>query len=322
MDGGWERRESARNGAAGDAPLRDPLRRRLCLFRTIPREPRVPAGGQAKCGTIAPRGMALTAVVSRDREVCDRARAALDSHRHDVLVAPTLGFARRRIRDRPVAIVLLDDRCLPEPPSRAVACVQGLWRRFPSVPVGVLASARHHVLLHELGLAGLRHLALREEGGVRVLTRLFHDLLAECAGARVVQRLAPALERVHLRVLADALDLTHRQVGADEFAAECGLSRPYLSRRLQEGGLPSTGRLLIWARLFHAGFWMPDPGRSGESVSRQLEYANGSTFRRALRSYVGLTPTEVRAAGGLDVVLEAFALQSGFELPGSARWVA
>lgn len=266
--------------------------------------------------------MALTAVVSLDREVCDRVRAALGPARHDVLVARTLSFARRQVRERPVAVVLLDARCLPERPDRAVAWLQGFWRRFPSVPVGVLASAREPLLLHELGVAGLRHLVLREEGGVRVLGRLLHDLLGRSGSARVVRALSPVLGRSHLRVVDDALHLGHRHLGADDFARTFGVSRPHLSRMLRDGGLPSTGHLLGWARLFHAGHWMPDPGRSGESVGRQLEYANGSTFRRALRNYVGVTPTELGAGGGLDMVLDAFVRYTGLELPAAARRVA
>jgi AraC-like DNA-binding protein len=75
--------------------------------------------------------------------------------------------------------------------------------------------------------------------------------------------------------------------------------------------------LLLWARLMHAGRWLGEPGRSAESVSRQLDYANGATFRRALRNYLELTPTEIRSEGGLDVVLRAFLDVCG--LPDSLR---
>ena len=64
-----------------------------------------------------------------------------------------------------------------------------------------------------------------------------------------------------------------------------------------------------------AGCWLSEPGRTGESVSRQLEYANGSTFRRALRNYVGATPTEVREEGGLSLVLSRFLNRCGLEEP-------
>jgi AraC-like DNA-binding protein len=64
--------------------------------------------------------------------------------------------------------------------------------------------------------------------------------------------------------------------------------------------------LLVWAKLLHAGRWLADPGRSAESVSRQLEYSSGAAFRRAQRTYVGATPTQAREGGGLRFVLRRF----------------
>ena len=67
----------------------------------------------------------------------------------------------------------------------------------------------------------------------------------------------------------------------------------------------------MWAKLLHAGRWLGDPGRTGESVARQLEYSNGSAFRRALRNYTGATPMGIREAGGLEPVLNAFLERCG-----------
>lgn len=266
--------------------------------------------------------MALTAVVTRDPEVEDRARAALDPDRHDVLTTRTLSFARRQLRERPVSALVVDSRELPGSPRRAAAVLQGVWRQFPSVPVGVLASAREPLLLHELGAVGLRHLGLREEGGARAFRRLLLDLLGEVAAARVVRHLSPVLRRTHVDIVRAALDLTHRCPGAEDFAAEFGVTRPHLSRVLREAGLPSPGQLLGWARMLHAGHWLPDPGRSGESVARQLEFANGSTFRRSLRTYVGLTPTELAASGGLERVLNALVQDTGLAAASPVQRVA
>jgi AraC-like DNA-binding protein len=103
----------------------------------------------------------------------------------------------------------------------------------------------------------------------------------------------------------------HQRWTADDFAARLGLSRPHLSVRMRRLGLPSTGHLLTWARLLHAGRWLEEPGRTGESVSRQLEYSSGAAFRRALRQYTGATPTQVTERGGLDFVLGRFIERCG-----------
>lgn len=118
-----------------------------------------------------------------------------------------------------------------------------------------------------------------------------------------------------LSVLRMALDGVHRRPTSDEVAAWAGLSRPHLSVILKEWGLPSVGHLLVWGRLLHAGRWLTDPGRSAESISRQLEYSSGAAFRRALRSYVGGTPTEVAERGGFEFVMDRF-----MDLCGWRRW--
>jgi AraC-like DNA-binding protein len=97
-------------------------------------------------------------------------------------------------------------------------------------------------------------------------------------------------------------------------ASTAGLSRPHLSVCLKAAGLPSVGHLLVWARLLHAARWLTDPGRSAESVSRQLDYSSGAAFRRALRSYTGATPTEVIEAGGLPYLLDRFLTRCGIGL--------
>mgnify|MGYP006180107401 CR=1 FL=1 len=106
---------------------------------------------------------------------------------------------------------------------------------------------------------------------------------------------------------------------ADDLAAHAGWTRAHLSVRLKALGLPSAGHLLLWAKLLHAGRWLAEPGRSAESVSRQLEYSSGAAFRRALKLYTGATPTEVSEGGGLAFVLRRLFERCGFPL--SARGV-
>ena len=118
--------------------------------------------------------------------------------------------------------------------------------------------------------------------------------------------MSPYLPIREARSLRLAMDGVIRGWSAERLAEAVGLTRPHLSERLKAAGLPSAGHLLVWARLLHAGRWLEDPGRSAESVSRQLEYSSGAAFRRALRNYVDTTPTETREAGGFAFVLDRF----------------
>jgi AraC-like DNA-binding protein len=114
-----------------------------------------------------------------------------------------------------------------------------------------------------------------------------------------------------------AMDSVDRRWSAEQFATAIGFSRPFLSEQLKACGLPSVGQLLIWARLLHAGFWLEEPGRTGESVSRQLEYSSGAAFRRSLRALTGATPMEVARGGGLEYVLRHFMEAHGLTCPKS-----
>ncbi|MCA1792058.1 MAG: helix-turn-helix domain-containing protein [Thioalkalivibrio sp.] len=131
----------------------------------------------------------------------------------------------------------------------------------------------------------------------------------------VTRAVSPSLPRRELGAVRLALEAVQRGWDTDGFAARAGFSRAHLSVLLRARGLPSAGHLLTWARMLHAGRWLSDPGRTAESVSRQLSYSNGAAFRRALRNYVGATPTEVIADGGVTRVLERFVQACDLHMP-------
>ena len=127
----------------------------------------------------------------------------------------------------------------------------------------------------------------------------------------VMRALSSRLAPRELRATHLAMDSIHRRFSAEELADEVGLTRPYLSECFKAVGLPSLGHFLLWTRLFHAGHWLEEPGRTGESVGRQLDYSSGAAFRRALKLYTGATPTQVREQGGLRLVFRHFLARSG-----------
>ena len=180
---------------------------------------------------------------------------------------------------------------------------------------GILCTHFHDepVLLFHLGRAGISH---RIRWGVEDLDRELPRAVARAgersATALVGRALRPYLPRRELQAVRLAMEGVHLRWSAEEFAKQVGLSRPFLSERLKACRLPSAGHLLVWARLLHAGFWLEEPGRTGESVSRQLEYSSGAAFRRALKLYTEATPTEVILGGGLSFVLERFLRACGF----------
>lgn len=213
----------------------------------------------------------------------------------------------RLVHERPITCVILDDASLYRARGLASAVAE-LRARYPSVAKVVVArpGSDPHALLR-LGRARLESLMLIPQDLLEYqLPQEVGSALRHGTVALVTRALSPYLPVRESTALRGALEGAQWGWSAEELAANVGLTRPHLSVRLKEAGLPSAGQTLVWARLLHAGRWLADPGRSAESVSRQLEYSSGAAFRRALKNYTGATPTEVVEGGGFFFVLDRF----------------
>lgn len=255
--------------------------------------------------------MSLIAVLTRDFEV---RRAVSNGVWTDHAIVRASSWVRLMVlvAERPVTGVVLDAEVVP-PDVGLEAAVEELTVRFPSLWLVLVArSGTDPWGLFRLGRAGLRSLVLTHldelQSGIARAMQVGFDRSTEALVTRAVSAHLPASETLTVR-----LALRGAQLGwtTNELAARAGLTRAHLSVRLKAVGLPSAGHLLVWAKLLHAGRWLGDPGRTGESVSRQLEYSNGAAFRRALRNYTGATPMGIRDAGGLQPVLDAFLSKCG-----------
>lgn len=222
------------------------------------------------------------------------------------------------VRERPVTGAVVDLDAVPSFPS-AEGALAGMRGQFPHLGL-VLLLRRHRdpFTLFRLGKAGIANLLLLllEEPRLE-LGKCLARATDVGATSHVLRALSPYLSPRELRVAFLAMDSIHLRWSAEELAEEVGLSRPHLSETLKRAGLPSAGHLLLWTRLFHAGHWLEEPGRTGESVGRQLEYSSGAAFRRALKLCTGATPTEVREGGGLRLVLRHFFRRTGLPAPGT-----
>lgn len=250
--------------------------------------------------------MAFVALLTRDRALRGLVERTVEGA-HSIAGTPSWQGLGRTVRERPVTLAVLDVSTLPgdRPLESAIA---ELRSSFPNLGLILLASRHQNpVSLFHLGRAGIPHLILL---GVEELDRELPRALLRAsergASTLVARALGPYLPARELAAIRIAMNGVHHRWSAEEFAARVGLSRPFLSERLKACGLPSAGHLLVWTRLLHAGFWLAEPGRTGESVSRQLEYSSGAAFRRALRLYTGATPTKVIREGGLSFVMDRF----------------
>jgi AraC-like DNA-binding protein len=262
--------------------------------------------------------MAITVLFSRDAALSSSLRdAAGPSHR--IVASSSWENLIRLVRERPVMSVALDECSLFAEPTPEEALAD-LGFRFPNLGLMIVSGRQADPLrLFRLGRVGIPNLVLL---GVEELHRAVPRALLRAsergATTRVTRVIAPHVPRLELKAVRVAMEGVHNRWSADRFASVVGLSRAFLSERLKACCLPPVGHLLIWVRLLHAGFWLEEPGRTGESVSRQLEYSSGAAFRRALKLYTGATPTEVTREGGLSFVLDRFIKTCGLTRMGGA----
>jgi len=250
--------------------------------------------------------MAFFAILSHDSDLRTLVRRSLE-RRHSV--ADTASWERmlHLIRERPLTGVVLDQAALgaAKGPEAALATLRA---RFASLAVVLVArpDADPNTLLR-LGRTGTRGLVLvRVDDLSRDVPRVADRALARGTDALVTRAVSPYLAAREVLAVRGTLDGAVRGWDAEEVALRLGLSRPHVSVLLRAVGLPSLGHLLVWCKLLHAGRWLQDPGRSAQSIARQLDYSSGAAFRRALKNYTGTTPTTVRQSGGLSFVLDRF----------------
>jgi AraC-like DNA-binding protein len=253
--------------------------------------------------------MALFAVLAGERALEIRLGELLEP-RHALALSHSWGGLIRVVRERPVTGAIVDLATVPSFLS-SEAALADLRGQFPHLGLVLLVrKLRDPVSLFRLGRAGIRSLILLSVQNLELeLGRALARAGEESATSLVTRILSPYLPRRELRMAYLAMDSVHRRWSAEELADEVGLTRPFISERLKAFGLPSLGHFLLWTRLFHAGHWLEEPGRTGESVGRQLEYSSGAAFRRALKHYTGATPTGVREGGGLHLIMRRFLLR-------------
>lgn len=251
--------------------------------------------------------MGFFASLTRDSTLRAAVSAGL-AERYTLAWGSSWGRLLYLVKERPVTGVILDGEALVPSGVGITAAVADMRARFPSVPVIFVARPQTdpHTLLR-LGRAGIESLVLVSLDNIPAsLPRACGQAYRQGTTSLVTRSLSPYLPVRETHTLRVALEGVTRGWSAERLASFVGLSRPHLSERLKGAGLPSAGHLLVWARLLHAGRWLGDPDRSAESISRQLEYSSGAAFRRALRNYVGATPTQTQDAGGFSFVLGRF----------------
>ncbi len=91
-----------------------------------------------------------------------------------------------------------------------------------------------------------------------------------------------------------------------DLARSLHFSPSTLLRWCQRSQLPTPRRLLLWMRVLFASALLDDPGHTVFSVGLACGYSGDQALRRAIRSVVPYTPSELRRKGAFSTVSQAF----------------
>lgn len=161
---------------------------------------------------------------------------------------------------------------------------------------------------------------VRRLGGLGVVQVI--DLTEEATAVGVGQRLAAArgrpLRTLMDRALPESISGAARAIlaAATSIVAEGGQGQDLadslkvtprtVSRWCRRAALPPPKRLLAWMRILLAAELLDDPGRRITEVAAACGYAADSSLRHTLRTFVGMTPTELRRHGAFAVSSRLF----------------
>jgi AraC-like DNA-binding protein len=229
---------------------------------------------------------------------------------HGVRSAPTWQALERVCTEAPVDLAVID---LYADGAANFDAVRRLRSRFGTVTlIAYVAFAPERTRdLFDLGRAGVVGLLLSDlDDRPRTIRSVVER--AEARGA------APELRRhlaSHSAIVRDAVLVSvtraHERLTGERLAEILAVSRRTLSGELLRAGFPPPAKLVTWGRLIVAGQMLGDRQRSADAIARALDFPSGSAFRNTSQRYLGLKPTEVREAGGVDAVLTRFLIAAG-----------
>jgi AraC-like DNA-binding protein len=220
---------------------------------------------------------------------------------HEILAA---------LRSNPVppTALLLEPRDALGRPTAGLA--RQVLMLFSGVPVigYCQAGIEHSQEILDLATAGAHELLFKHDDDADAAIRtVLASAQQACAGevalAAVAEHVPPRLLPMVRYCLL--YPTTARSVGA--VAHALGVHRKTLVNHCNAERFPAPGALVSWCQLLLVAHYLGRGGATVESIAQQLEFPSATALRNLLKRYTGLRPQEVRAAGGLSVVLGLFA---------------
>src|SRR5436309_15837486 len=190
-----------------------------------------------------------------------------------------------------------------------------LRAEYPGVALIGLCQPAHKYSTEIVALvhAGVHELVFR---GVDDTAEAFRYTLARATQTSAAREVLNGL-RPHLTTDAIAIVETSVQYAWPDFSSRAlaqvlGMNVKTLVKQCRGCGLPTPGALLNWIRLMVVAYLLDAEGRALEHVAAAFGLESASPLRNLMKRYTGLRSLEVRAGGGVKVVIDAFLREDAF----------
>lgn len=158
--------------------------------------------------------------------------------------------------------------------------------------------------LSELGVVQV--IDLEEEGTVTSVGQRLASARGRPLRALMDRALPDSASGAARSILAAATAIVAEGGQGQDLARSLDVTPRTVSRWCRRAALPPPKRLLAWMRILLAAELLDDPGRRISDVALACGYAADSSLRHTLRTFLGMTPTELRANGAFAVSSRLF----------------
>ena len=153
---------------------------------------------------------------------------------------------------------------------------------------------------HQLVYEGVNDTAL-------TIAQAVENARRECSADVVFGAIQPLIPPLLQPWAHAVVSSPHRVTSVTTLAADQGVHRKTLVNRCARLGFLSPAALIAWCRLCVVGHQLERTGATVEAIALNLEYPSHTALRNRMKRYTGMKATEVREAGGLAAVVQAFA---------------
>src|SRR5262245_31485460 len=191
----------------------------------------------------------------------------------------------------------------------ALGTVERISRGWTSTAIVILCAPRldTSTSIRSLALAGAHQFVFEGVNDTASsLARAIENARRECTADGVLVRLLPLIPAaLHSMVHAIVAQPDTLTTVAD-VAIPLGVHRKTLVNRCARSGFVQPAEVVLWCRLAVVAHFLERTGATVESIAMTLGFPSHTALRNLIKRYTGHRATEIRANGGLTIVLAAF----------------